>query len=91
MPFKEESPRVLFTAPPEHLIPDLQHSINNALTTLPPDKKGALVLVGSKDGDQVKFNAAVVADVGKGWKVESWIGKTWGQSVEGGAIVMKTW
>lgn len=82
---------VLFTPPPATLVPDLRASINHALAALEPGEHGALVLVGTKDGDAVKFNAAVVARVGDGWAVQAWIGKTWGQSVDGGVSVMKTW
>lgn len=82
---------VQFVAPPAKLLPDLRASITTALATLAPTERGALVVVGTTTPDGVKFNAAVVARVGDGWAVQGWIGKSWGQSVEGGAVVMKTW
>jgi hypothetical protein len=84
-------PSVQFTSPPARLIPDLRKSINEAVATLAPSERGALVLVGTKQGDVVSFNAAVVARVGDGWAVQAFIGKRWGQPVEGGATVVKTW
>lgn len=85
------APSVRFAPPPEHLIPDLQHSINNALSTLRADQRGALILVGTKDGDTVKFNAAIVARIDEHWAVEAWMAKSWGQSVSGGATVQASW
>jgi hypothetical protein len=82
---------VVFAPPPAKLIPDLRASINTALAALAPGERGALVLVGTTTPDGPKFNAAVVAKVGDGWAVQSWIGKSWGEKVEGGATVMKTW
>lgn len=79
------------TPPPEKLIPDLHASINAALATLQPDERGALVMVGTSSPEGPKFNAAVVARCADGWAVQAWIGKAWGASAEGGAVVMKTW
>lgn len=37
-------------------------------------------------------NVALVAKVGESWKVQAWVGKSWGtKDVQGGAAVMKTW
>jgi hypothetical protein len=82
---------VQFVPPPPVLLTDLRKSIDSALASLKPGENGALVLVGTKQGDVVKMNAAVVARVGKGWAVQSWIGKEWGHQVEGGVTVVKTW
>jgi hypothetical protein len=73
--------------PPERLIPDLHASMKRAIDTLPPGQRGAIVAVGTERG----VNAAVVAKVGDGWQVQSWIGKEWGGAVQGGAAVVKSW
>jgi hypothetical protein len=90
-PLATPSKSVQFNTPPAPIMPDLRRSIESELAKLGPKEKGALVLVGTKDGNEVKFNAAVVARFNKGWAVQAWVGKTWGQEVAGGATVMKTW
>jgi len=79
---------VAFNDPPPHLIPDLQHSITNALSTLPPDKSGALVGVATEKG----VNAVIVARVNDVWAVQAWIGKSWGDKhVDAGAQIQASW
>ena len=82
---------VRLVPPPAHLLPDLQYSINHALMALHGDQRGALVLVGTRHGDQTRFNAAIVAKIGTGWAVEGWIAKSWGETVDGGSSVQWTW
>lgn len=79
---------VQFNTPPTNLIPDLQHSINNALSALPQDKSGALIILATEKG----ANAAVVARVNDTWSVQAWVGKSWGEkSIDAGAQVMASW
>ena len=78
---------VLMTTPPARLIPDLRASMDRALAALSDNTGTAVVGLVTERG----VNAAVVARGANGWRVETWIGKTWGGPVEGGAFVVKAW
>jgi hypothetical protein len=78
---------VLYHAPPDHLILDVQGSIAKAIQQLPPGKRTALVGVATTEG----ANAAIVAKIDEHWVVQAWIGKTWGDPLNTGAQVMASW
>lgn len=78
---------VSFTAPPPHLIADVQDSIREAVAQLPPGAKGAIVGVTTEQG----VNAAVVTRFAHVWIVQAWIGKAWGAPLAGGAAVTRSW
>jgi CTP:molybdopterin cytidylyltransferase MocA len=78
---------VEFTAPPSHLLKDVQASIAQALKDLPPEKTGAVVLIATTAG----INAAVVTRIGDHFATRSWVGKRWGEPLSGGADVMVSW
>lgn len=79
---------VVFSAPPERLIPDITASISRAVAALPEGKHTAVVAVMTEVG----ANAAIVAKVGEDWRVQTWIGKSWGSShINGGVEVMGSW
>lgn len=76
--------------PPPRLIPDLNHSITNALTMLQGDETVAAIAVGTKKGDEISYNLVVVGKLpNKKWDLSGalWIGSKWGESVEAGAML----
>jgi hypothetical protein len=84
----EPAPKgVVFTTPPEVLLPSIHASIAHAIASLPPEAHGALVGVATEAG----VNAAIVAKLDDDWEVMAWIGKSWRGPIAGGAQVMKTW
>ena len=78
---------VAMNAPPASILGELTKQVQAAVATLPPDGKGALVGVATTTG----VNLAVVAKVKDHVNVTSWIGKSWGQPVSGGAAVQVHW
>lgn len=78
---------VAMNAPPASILGELTKQVQDAVATLPPDGKGALVGVATTTG----VNLAVVAKVGNHVNVVSWLGKSWGQPVSGGAAVQVHW
>jgi hypothetical protein len=77
---------VQFNAPPEHLLPSIMGSIERAMSELPPDVDGALVGQATKAG----WNAAIVMKAPLGINVEAWIGSKWGEPIDYGVAVLKT-
>jgi hypothetical protein len=78
---------IQFNPPPDHHVSDLMNSINSAMASLPPDAKGALVMVPTTAGG----NAAIVVRAGHSWDVMTWIGKSWGEPLAAGVAVRKVW
>lgn len=80
-------PGVAYIPPPVEKIPMIHDAIDTAFKTLPPGAKGGLFAIANETG----INAAIVTTVGNGWKVETYIGRTWNGSTNYGAMVMKVW
>jgi hypothetical protein len=78
---------VSMNPPPASILEAVTKQVHDAVATLPPGGKGALVGVATTTG----VNLAVVAKVGTHIDVTSWIGKSWGQPVAGGAAVQVHW
>lgn len=78
---------VAMNTPPSSLLQSINKEIKDAVATLPPESKGALVGVTTTEG----VNLALVSRVNKKVDVTAWIGKTWGAPVKGGAAVQIHW
>lgn len=78
---------VQFNAPPEDTLGPIMKAINTAVQSLPSGVNGALVGTATGAG----WNAAIVARVGHGWAVQAWIGSKWGDPIDVGGQVLKTW
>lgn len=75
-----DSKGVAFTAPPDHLLPDIRASIDRAVATLEPGKTTALIGVVTETG----ANAVLVMKQDSGWSEEIWFAKQWDGKVTGG-------
>jgi hypothetical protein len=80
-------PSVAYIPPPIEAIPSIHAAIDTAFKELPAGSKGGLFMV----VNETQANAAIVTTVGNGWKIETYIGKTWKGSTNYGANVMKVW
>jgi hypothetical protein len=76
---------VAFNEPPSNLLASIERQIQMAATAIPAGARGALVGVATESG----VNAALVIKAGHGWDTVTWIGKSWGAPIEGGAMVRK--
>jgi hypothetical protein len=90
---------VSMTPPPTELMASMHTAIAGALATLPPDKKGGLIALYSRNADgSQNANMAVVQKVGGlpgDFAVLGWLGKTWKPNADGslnfGAGVQWSW
>lgn len=79
---------VAFTEPPTPILADATRIVSQLATDLlPPDAKGGVIGIATEKG----WNAAVVHRAGDSFQVASWIGKSWGSGLTGGAAVRATW
>jgi hypothetical protein len=78
---------VATVAPPEVLLPSITAAVTKACQSIPAGRTAALVAVADGKG----ANVAVVQKLGDHVTVMGWLGKSWGQPVEGGASVMASW
>jgi hypothetical protein len=79
---------VASNSPTGPIILDISHAIATAVDALPPETSGAMVAIGTNTG----VNFAVVHRIGKDrFAVAAWLGKDWGDRLEGGAAVRVTW
>jgi hypothetical protein len=78
---------VVMTSPPPGLVASLDRQVKLLVGELPADKRGAIVTVATTTG----MNVAVVARVADGWQVQAFVGKQWGETVEGGGSIVKSW
>jgi hypothetical protein len=67
-------------------------SIAQALLTVPPGHKGALMAITSRNPDGTfNANAALVHKVNDDFKVMAWLGRSWPGGVSYGAAATVTW
>lgn len=78
---------VVMNAPPGSLLAEMTKQVKDAVATLPPGSRGALVGVATTKG----VNLAVVSKAGNHVSVVGWIGKSWGSAIDGGAAVQVHW
>jgi len=78
---------VAFTPPPMGLLADATRIVEAMAQQLPAGHGTLLVDIKSNKG----WNAAVAHKVNDHWVVGAWIGKDWGQSLTGAAIVRGSW
>jgi hypothetical protein len=78
---------VAMNPPPASILDAVSKQVKDAVATLPPDGKGALVGVATTSG----VNLALVHKAGEHVTVLGWIGKSWGQPLAGGAAVQIHW
>jgi hypothetical protein len=76
---------VQFNAPPEHIFADAMARIEAATTSL-KNGEGAIMGISTDVG----WNAAVVGKTEHGIEVFAWVGKSWGDKIDYGVIVRKT-
>ena len=78
---------VAMNAPPASLMDAVTKQVKDAVATLPPGAKGALVGIATTKG----VNLALVSKVNNHVDVTAWVGKSWGTPVNGGAAVQVHW
>lgn len=76
---------VAMTPPPAALKATIEASIGRAIAGLAPGE-GAFVAIATTQGT----NFAVVARLPHGFDVRGWFGKTWGEPIDAGVEVRKT-
>lgn len=81
----DDTKGVAFNPPPAERIGVISKAIDDAFAQIPADARGALIAVANEKG----VNAALVTRGPKGFDVQTWIGKSWGGSLEYGAAVRK--
>lgn len=78
---------VAMNPPPASILEAVTKQVHDAMATLPSSGRGAIVGVATTTG----VNLAVVSKVGSHIAVTSWIGRSWGSPVSGGAAVQVQW
>lgn len=78
---------VALNPPPGPILAQATELVRDAMAQVPPDKKGALVAIATKQGDAVNVNLALAVRAGNHVEVVSWLGRSWGEPVAGGAAV----
>jgi len=78
---------VAVVRPPDDLLPSITAAITKACTAIPEGRTAALVAVADRKG----ANVAVVQRIGGNVTVMGWLGKSWGEPLEGGVSVMASW
>lgn len=79
---------VEFTPPPTALLAHAEQLVSQmAEQLLPADAKGGVIAVGTDRG----WNAAIVHRASDHFEIASWVGKSWGAGLTGGARVRATW
>jgi len=78
---------VQFRPPPPEYLREVTSKISEAVAQIPAGKSGALIGVVTQRG----ANAVLVAKVRGDWQTMAYVGKSWGQPVEVGAAILKTW
>lgn len=88
VPGVPSSKGVAMTPPPASILSDVNRMVTEAMATIPADKKGALVGIATLAPDGgVHVNMALATKVGSKVSVISWVGRSWGKPIEGGAAV----
>jgi hypothetical protein len=64
---------VAMNPPPLTLLPSISAAVAKACESIPKDKHGALVAIGTANG----VNLAVVGKIGDDFAVTAWIGRSW--------------
>lgn len=83
---------VAMNPPPDAILVDVTRMVEHAMQAVPANGKGALVGIATKDANgALNVNLALVQKVGARVNVVSWLGKSWGQPVSGGAAVQVHW
>lgn len=77
---------VALNAPPVSILAQATKMVSEAVATIPPGSKGALVAIATEKG----VNLALASKVGDHVEVTTWIGKSWGAPIAGGAAVKVT-
>lgn len=79
---------VVMNPPPHQFIDAVNQSITEFVNaTLRPGDRGGIVAVGTTKG----VNLAVVQRVGSGGEIVAYVGKTWGEPIEGGLLWRQRW
>jgi hypothetical protein len=78
---------VAMNPPPPSILAVVTKQVQDAVANLPADGKGALVGIATTKG----VNLAVVAKVNTHVNVTAWIGRSWGDPIEGGAATQIHW
>lgn len=71
--------------------PRLLADANKAIAALPDDADVALIGYAEAGGGGVDVGVAVVANLGKGWKVVGRVDKPHGMELKGSVSVVKVW
>ena len=79
---------VAMNAPPASILADVHRLVADAMKDIPADSHGALVGIATRKSDgRVNVNLAIATKVGSHVTVVGWLGKSWGQPIEGGTAV----
>lgn len=75
--------------PPLHLREQIEAQVSQTLGALPPDAKGAIVTVATRNSrGEIAYNLAIIGRPAEHLEIMGYVAKTWGESVPdvGGAV-----
>jgi hypothetical protein len=78
---------VALNPPPPHLFRDISESVDKFAQTLKADEHGGFVGIATTKG----MNIAVVQRINQHSTVVAYVGKSWGEPIEGGLMWKLTW
>jgi hypothetical protein len=88
VPDVASSKGVAMNPPPAEILSTVNQMVADAVKALPPGATGALVGIATKNAaGQVNVNLALTKKVRENVTVVGWMGKSWGQPIEGGAAI----